>query len=408
MTRHLLRLMWNRKRRNALLCVEIFFSFVLVAVIALIAVNYANNWRQGIGYRIDDVWNVKTVAPGQSDTGQFPEGTGRTFGDIVAAVRALPGVQSVAAIGIAPYSNSESRTGSHLQDGRRPQVSLNGASDELPTVLALELSAGRWFGPRDASDSIDPIVINERLAQDVFGDANPTGQLYPEIPPPLETQNPNRPWRPRRVVGVVREFRKGGEFETPRNYMFGRIDLSRDEFGNHLLVRTAPGMPADFEERLQKTAQNVAREWSVTARRLEDDRRSSNNGYIAVLLVPGIIAAFVLAMVGLGLMGVLWQNVTERTREFGLRRANGASAQAIRRQVLAELLVLASLAIAPGVLLGVQFPVLPIPEYVVSGRVILAAVAVSAVTIYLVVLACGWYPSRMATAIRPAEALHYE
>ena len=408
MTRHLLRLMWNRKRRNVLLCIEMFFSFVVVAAIAIMAVNYASNWFQGIGYRIADVWNVETVPPGRTDLGEFPEGTGRTFGDIVAAVRTLPGVQAVAAVAIAPYSNSEARTGIGLKDGRRPQISLNGASDDLPTVLNLEIVEGRWFGPRDASETEYPIIINQRLARDVFGDGGAAGHLLPEVPPPLETQSPQRPWRPQRVVGVVREFRKGGEFETPRNYMIGRIDLSQEQFGNNLLVRTAPNMRADFEEQLQKTAQSVAREWSLSVRRLEDDRRVSNGLYLALLLVPGVIAVFVLLMVGLGLMGVLWQNVTERTREFGLRRAAGASVDAVRRQVLVELLVLTSFAIVPGVLIGLQFPVLPIPDYVVPGRVIIAGVAVSAVTIYLLVLACGWYPSRMATAIRPAEALHYE
>ena len=216
MTRHLLRLMWNRKRRNALLCVEMFFSFVVVAMIAVMAVNYASNWFQGIGYRIDDVWNVETVPPGRSALGDFPEDTGRTFGDIVAAVRALPGVQTVAVVAIAPYSNSEARTGIGLTDGRRPQISTNGASDDLPTVLNLEMVEGRWFGPPDASETEYPIVINQRLAREVFGNGDAAGQLLPEVPPPLETQNPRRPWRPQRVVGVIREFRKGGEFETSR------------------------------------------------------------------------------------------------------------------------------------------------------------------------------------------------
>lgn len=408
MTRHLLRLMWNRKRRNALLGIEIFFSFVVVAVIAVIAVNYANNWRQGIGYRSDDVWNVQVVPPGLSATGEVPDGTGRTFGDIVAAVRALPGVQAVALVADAPYSWSTSRSEFNLQDGRELLVFVNRASDDLPGVLGLELVAGRWFGPEDVNDTTYPVVINQRLATEVFGGTDAVGQLFPQIPPRPEMQHPRFPWRPQRIVGIIREFRKDGELATPANYLFGRIDLGREPSGNSILVRTAAGMPADFEERLQKTAQGVAREWSLHVRRLEDDRRSAIGVYLALLLVPGVIAAFVLVMVGFGLMGVLWQNVTERTREFGLRRAAGASVEAVRRQVLAELLVLASFAIVPGVLFGVQFPVLPIPDYVVPGRVIVAGVLVSAVTIYLVVLACAWYPSRMATTIRPAEALHYE
>ena len=42
-------------------------------------------------------------------------------------------------------------------------------------------------------------------------------------------------------------------------------------------------------------------------------------------MVGGLVAGFLMVMVGLGLIGVLWQNVTQRTREIGLRRATGAA-----------------------------------------------------------------------------------
>ena len=41
-------------------------------------------------------------------------------------------------------------------------------------------------------------------------------------------------------------------------------------------------------------------------------------------------------------------------------------------------------------------------------RVFVASIAISVAAIYLLTLACGWYPSRLATKIQPAEALHYE
>ena len=49
MTRHLLRLIWNRKRQNFLLTVEIFFSFLTLFGVVLFAVHYANNARQPLG-----------------------------------------------------------------------------------------------------------------------------------------------------------------------------------------------------------------------------------------------------------------------------------------------------------------------------------------------------------------------
>jgi putative ABC transport system permease protein len=40
--------------------------------------------------------------------------------------------------------------------------------------------------------------------------------------------------------------------------------------------------------------------------------------------------------------------------------------------------------------------------------VFVTSIGISVVAIYLLTLACGWYPSRLATRIQPAEALHYE
>ena len=71
--------------------------------------------------------------------------------------------------------------------------------------------------------------------------------------------------------------------------------------------------------------------------------------FLTPLIVAGTLAFFLLLMVGLGLIGVLWQNLLQRTREIGLRRAAGASRAAVHRQVLLEQLVLTSL----GVLIGV-------------------------------------------------------
>ena len=54
-------------------------------------------------------------------------------------------------------------------------------------------------------------------------------------------------------------------------------------------------------------------------------------------------------MVGLGLTGVVWQSVTQRIREFGLRRAKGATIRSVRAQVLTEMMIMTSLALIVGV-----------------------------------------------------------
>ena len=122
---------------------------------------------------------------------------------------------------------------------------------------------------------------------------------------------------------------------------------------------------------------------------------------------PIMIQCACLLMVGLGLTGVMWQTVTQRTREMGLRRANGAAARQVRSQIMLELTLMTSLAVLAGVAVVVQVPMLELIGGV-SGAAYVAGLAISAAAIYLLTILCGWYPSRLASQIPPAEALRYE
>ena len=106
----------------------------------------------------------------------------------------------------------------------------------------------------------------------------------------------------------------------------------------------------------------------------------------------------------------MWQSVTQRMREFGLRRAQGASGAAVSRQVIAELVVMTSFAVVAGLILVAQIPLLPLPPEValMPGSVFFSGVAAAVLAVYLVTLLCAWYPSRLATRVPPAVALHYE
>jgi putative ABC transport system permease protein len=217
------------------------------------------------------------------------------------------------------------------------------------------------------------------------------------------------------VVGVIEEFRQNGELATPENYMFQRMRLDDAEpkagLPERLYVRLRAGTPAAFEEALVKRAMAVAADWSFEVQPLDGMRRDKLRQYTLPLAVLGTIAAFLLMMVGLGLTGVVWQSVTQRIREFGLRRAKGATIVNVRTQVLVEMVIMTSIALLIGVFLVAQLPLLPVPDdllRVIPARVFLASIVISVACIYLLTLACGWYPSRLATKIQPAEALHYE
>jgi putative ABC transport system permease protein len=136
-------------------------------------------------------------------------------------------------------------------------------------------------------------------------------------------------------------------------------------------------------------------------------RATNHRLYLGPLVVVGLVAGFLLLMVALGLTGVLWQSVTQRTREIGLRRAKGASIAHIHAQFLGEILVMTTLSLTVGVVAAVQ---LPLFDQVtgIGARVYATSLAISILAIYCLTAACAYYPSRIATRVPPAEALRYE
>ena len=127
----------------------------------------------------------------------------------------------------------------------------------------------------------------------------------------------------------------------------------------------------------------------------------------APVVSAGIVSVFLLMMVAMGLTGVLWLHITQRTREIGLRRAKGATIVNIQQQLVGEVAVLTTIAVAVGVAIVVQFPILQIFD-VVSPVVYAISTSISLALIYALTAACAWAPGRLASAVEPADALRYE
>ncbi len=87
-----------------------------------------------------------------------------------------------------------------------------GVSDSLKDVLGLQLSAGRWFEPNDDAQQWDAVVINQKMKEDVLDAEDPLGKN-------IAKENAKRE---QRVVGIVSEFRRHGEFFSPYAYAFER------------------------------------------------------------------------------------------------------------------------------------------------------------------------------------------
>jgi len=417
MTRHLVRLIWNRKRQNLLLTIEIFCSFLVVFVVALVGLTYAVNARQPLGFDIDRVWVIDVGRPrgpiGETDkaaTAAREAAEREVFTGLLAALRELPQVERAAGSFTGPYVNSTWGSGATLTDGRQIDYLYNRVGDDFIPLLSMPIVAGRGFTREDDAAGDDPVVINAAMARTVFGDASPIGKVIPQKPDPQRP--PDRPAeKPKRVVGVIEDFRQHGVYSMPGNVLFDRLRIDVPDHGvpDRLLIRVTPGTSAAFEPILIRRLQRESADWSFDVSTMDKLREQSVKTYTIPLAVLAVLAGFLLLMVMLGLSGVVWQSVTQRLREFGLRRAAGASGLSVRRQVQVEMAVMTTFALIVGIALVAQIPFLPRPrELVLVPGVFVAAVALSAAAIYCLTLACGWYPSRLASRIPPADALRYE
>ncbi|MCR6663078.1 MAG: ABC transporter permease [Luteimonas sp.] len=156
--------------------------------------------------------------------------------------------------------------------------------------------------------------------------------------------------------------------------------------------RIAPGAEDDF--RVRNMAEIVA-------------TRTATTRLMSWLL--GAVATISLVVGGIGIMNIMLVSVTERIREIGLRMAVGAGPSDIRRQFLAEAMLISLIGGALGILIGVvgallvgQFnSELPVA---LNGKVVALAAGFSVAT----GLFFGYYPASKASQLDPIEALRQQ
>jgi putative ABC transport system permease protein len=402
MFRHLLQLTWKRKSRNLMLSLEILLAYCIVFAVAAFGLRYTQLYDMPLGFQSAGVWSV-TIEAGDNRKARFDDGVYESFRRGLAE---LPEVRGVAFAGFEPYSMStmsaDLRRISGNEREKQVRTEMLEADDKLPGVLGLNVVEGRWFSQADNGSADRPAVINRRMAAAMFPGERALGQQF------RDGEGPKTEAR-YRVVGVVDEFRAKGELTGPVNFAFLRFEAGKNDRDiRTILLKVAPGTERSFETRLNRRLKLIRNDWSYQISPLSSQRTSMLRNQTTPLIVVAVIAGFMLLMVAFGLFGALWQNTTQRIPEIGLRRAIGASAGQIYRQIIAEQFMLSSAAILLGLALLVQLPLTGALGESLNWTVFAGAAAVSMAVIYLISSLCSVYPGWRASRLSPTEALHYE
>lgn len=403
MFRHLLKPIWRRKGRNMMLSLEILLAFVVVFVIAAAGVRYYQLYHLPTGFAYTSVWSVQMEQPDHKLKNDM-----LLYDKLKRGLQALPEVEQVAFANMPLYENSTWRTGYYLPDsGVSISSDLMLVSDDFFDTVDMSLVQGRWFSAADEGATDRPVVVNLRFAQEMFPGQNPIGKMIGNDQAGEKAGTIVR--KMNKIVGVIEDFRSHGEFMIPTNVVFIRFSPQSSPDGvRTVLLKVKPGTARSFETKLSEQLKLVRNDWSYRISPMSDMRQTMLRESIAPLIVLSVIAAFLLFMVAFGLFGVLWQHTTQRIPEIGLRRAIGATAGNIYRQIIVEQLLLTSLAMSVGLILLVQLPITGVLGENLSWSLFLVAAIISISIMALVSVLCALYPAWRASRLTPTEALHYE
>jgi putative ABC transport system permease protein len=288
------------------------------------------------GYRAESVLSMLVDPLGS----KYPteDALQQFYDQVETEIAAVPGVAGVAWASDRPldFFDSNSITfeivgNPPLDDRERPSAGYQVVSPSYFSTLDLPLLAGRAFDRRDARDGVPVCIVNEAFAR-TFRGRSPVGQRVALRP----TSSPEAKPVVREIVGVARQVKARPDEITDfvQLYVPMAQDLSDDIY---LVVRPTSGAAETLTSAVRAAISRVDKEQLVSVRSvmtLEDIAwaATSRHRFRAVMVMAFATLALVLAMVGV--FGILAYSVQQSVRDFGLRRALGASTHDVVRLVL--------------------------------------------------------------------------
>lgn len=363
---------------------------------------------------------------------------------LIAGIRALPGVEAVGGTNVLPLKDPDSPDGTFVVLNpqqlsprqrelieRSTQTSINKAdpafladltrfaedlfsnkalagnadyvvaSDGYFETLRIPLLRGRLFTDSDGPTAPHAAVISEGVARQKWPGQDPIGQT-------VEFGNMDGDLRLLTIVGVVGEVRKHSLETAPRPTIYVNYRQRPRRTDQYDIVLRTSSDPAAVTSSVRRVLTQL--DPTVPARLTTFTQvfsESLNNRRFNLTLVGVFaLAALVLAMVGV--FGVLAYSVAQRTREIGVRVALGATPGGILKMVLGQGLITVAIGLAVGLagsllltrtMRSMLFEISPNDPLTVVGIALL---------LLLIAMLASYIPARRATRVDPMIALRYE
>ena len=350
------------------------------------------------GYTTENIIALRVDQPPGEKTGAERRAY---LDELVRTVSAVPGVASVGRTDALPLGGNYGwrrwgarAVGQPVDSTQREEPLVRMVDPGYFTTLRIPIRSGSGFTAADVPGSEPVAIVNQVLADALWPGQDPLGRLMVAG------------GTPRRVIGVVGSVRYFSLDRDVEREMYFPIGHSGGYNSVDLVVRgsnsSTAGLIASVRAALRRADPNLPVANFRTMEQLVD--RSVFARRFVVMLVAGF-AVFGVVLSALGIYAVISYSVSQRTQEIGIRMALGATADGVRRTILAETGRLAVLGLTLGLPLswmaarairGLLYDVGSF-DATTFGATLLVLVAVAA---------CGGYfPARRATQVDPALAL---
>jgi predicted permease len=393
--------------RRMLVVGEISLALVLLIGAGLMVQAFWRLQRNDPGFSADRVLTMRVALPKT----QYPK-TDDVFAYWDRLLRKVKDVPEVASVsisdGLPPNrpidANDTQIEGLHEVPGG-PANNIDFWNIVTPgyfEAMGIRLMEGRYLDVRDAEGAAPSVVVNQTMAHLYYGNQSALGR---RIRPGFDD-----PWRT--IVGVVSDARNAG-LDKPAGteiYMpFQQLRALADDLRVENIVVLGSGDPGALATPVAAAIRSLDPAIPVARiRTMEEILHGEQARPRFLSMVLAIFSALALLLAAVGLYGVISYSVAQRTGEFGIRIAIGATTANVQGIVLREGLLLGLVGVAGGaiaatlltrsiqsLLFGVQAS-----DPWTYGLMSAALVGV--------VLAASFFPARRATRVDPVVALRAE
>jgi predicted permease len=270
------------------------------------------------------------VVPLNTGYGQYEEDEGRALQRrLLDRISVLPGVESAALAAFVPLGvnhghHDVSVEGYEPAPDERMLVKRNMVSPDYFGTMGIPVVRGRAIDEGDTEDALPVAMVNETMARRYWPGRDPVeGRVRADL------------GRVYTVVGIIADGKYGSLTEPPEPYLVLPMTQAEYVANAELVVRTggdprAMIRPISSQVRSEVPGLPPPRIMTIP-RYLEYSQGSARTPAVMV----GVFGLLALVLASVGLYGVMAHNVSQRTWEFGVRLAMGATGSGVERMVMA-------------------------------------------------------------------------